>query len=72
MTTELGIQGMHCGMCARRVGDALRGVDGVSDVKVSLVESRATVAHEGPSEIEAMVGALGKAGFRATVGEQGV
>lgn len=65
MTTELEIHGMHCGACARRVGNALRGVPFVESVTVSLAENKATVEHRAEADVPEMIGALGHEGFRA-------
>ena len=40
---ELGVIGMTCAACVRRVDKALRAVDGVRNVNVNLVTHRATV-----------------------------
>ncbi|MEX0279761.1 MAG: copper-translocating P-type ATPase [Arenibacterium sp.] len=39
----LSVDGMHCGGCVARVGDALRGVSGVEDVSVNLANESATL-----------------------------
>ena len=47
MQTEiLNVTGMTCGGCAGSVTNALKGVDGVSDVKVSLAAGEATVQYD--------------------------
>lgn len=46
MTTEvvtIGIRGMTCGSCQRRVQHAIRGVPGVVDASVDLASATATV-----------------------------
>lgn len=42
--TELKVEGMHCGGCARRVENALAKVDGVFGVKVDLEKKIVAVA----------------------------
>lgn len=61
MITTLRITGMSCNSCVRHVGDALRGVAGVSAVEVSLPD-QAKVIHEG-AELPAMVAAVESAGY---------
>lgn len=42
-TTSFNVAGMTCGSCVKRVTNALRSVDGVGNVNVSLAEATATV-----------------------------
>lgn len=42
-TYVLSVEGMMCGHCTARVEKALRAVEGVADVEVSLEEKSATV-----------------------------
>ena len=47
MQTEiLNVTGMTCGGCTGSVTNALKGVDGVSDAKVSLSTGEATVQYD--------------------------
>ncbi len=47
MQTEiLNVTGMTCGGCTASVTNALKGVDGVSDVNVSLSTGEATVQYD--------------------------
>ncbi|WP_261664944.1 heavy-metal-associated domain-containing protein [Deinococcus sp. Marseille-Q6407] len=62
--TTLKIDGMSCGHCVTAVDKALRGVDGVQDVKVSLEEGRASV--RGQADRAAMVAAVAEEGYTAT------
>lgn len=60
-TTEvstIGISGMTCGSCQRRVQHALRGVAGVTEASVDLVRGTATVRFD-PSRLRS--GALAEA-----------
>ena len=64
-TIELGVIGMTCAACVRRVDKALRAVDGVRDANVNLVTHRATVT-VGPSvSVDALAAAIEKAGYEA-------
>lgn len=62
----LKVEGMSCGMCSKKVNDALIAIDGVSDVNVDLKKGTATVMQEGVSD-DAMIGAILDAGFRSKV-----
>ena len=44
-TTTISVGGMTCAACVRRVEEALKTVDGVTDVAVNLATARATVTH---------------------------
>lgn len=57
-TYVLSIEGMMCSHCTGRVEKALRGVDGVSDVEVSLEKKRATVKCEASVTAEALKAAV--------------
>ncbi len=43
--TTVSVGGMTCAACVRRVEQALKSVDGVSDVAVNLATARATITH---------------------------
>jgi P-type Cu+ transporter len=64
---ELGIVGMTCAACVRRVDKALRAVDGVRDAHVNLVTHRATIDVEraGAVSLSALAAAIEKAGYEA-------
>ncbi|WP_423816185.1 heavy metal translocating P-type ATPase [Rhodocaloribacter litoris] len=59
----LGIRGMTCAACVRRVEKALRGVDGVLEADVNLATERATVRYvagvTAPSDLRAAVRGAG-------------
>ncbi len=64
MQTEiLNVTGMTCGGCTGSVTNALKGVDGVSDVKVSLSTGEATVQYDerraSPQQLKAAVTGAG-------------
>ena len=65
-TVRLKVRGMHCEHCVRYVTEALRGVEGVADVAVSLEGKSAVVrlSHSVPKKI--LVEAIQKAGFKAS------
>ena len=45
-TTTLPVKGMTCGGCVNSVTKALKGVEGVHDVEVSLEKHQATVTFD--------------------------
>lgn len=61
--TTFPITGMTCGGCAARVGKALNGVTGVSDVSVNLASETAQVTLETPESAANVVAALAQAGY---------
>lgn len=68
MTTsiELGVLGMTCAACVRRIETAVRKVPGVETANVNLVTHRATVAFDsGAASIDAVVAAIEDAGYEA-------
>ncbi|HEX8418187.1 MAG TPA: heavy metal translocating P-type ATPase [Methylobacterium sp.] len=71
-TTTLGIAGMTCASCLRRVERALEAVPGVSEATVNLATGRATIRHPagvvGRTALEAAVDA---AGYEAHAVEDG-
>ncbi|CAN5750557.1 heavy metal translocating P-type ATPase [soil metagenome] len=64
-TVELGVIGMTCAACVRRVDKALRAVDGVRDANVNLVTHRATVTVDPSVTVDALASAIEKAGYEA-------
>lgn len=71
-TVELGVIGMTCAACVRRVDKALRAVDGVRDSNVNLVTHRATVTvAAGAASVDALAAAIEKAGYEAVRDEGG-
>ncbi len=63
--TTLRITGMTCGHCVKHVEDALRGVAGVSTVRVDLGAGEAQI--EGTASPEALVAAVVAEDYAATV-----
>lgn len=63
-TVELGIRGMTCAACVKRVDKALRAVEGVQDANVNLVTNRATVRFDPrTASVDALAAAIAKAGY---------
>jgi copper chaperone len=65
MTTELNVTGMTCGHCRSAVQRALTEVEGVDTATVDLEAGVARV--EGDAKPEALVAAVQKEGYGATV-----
>jgi len=64
-TQDIGISGMTCDNCVRRVEKALRGVNGVKDVHVDLKGALATVTFDTTkTHMPEMQDALLKSGYR--------
>ncbi len=64
-TREIGITGMTCDNCVRRVERALRAVPGVKQVKVDRAAARATVTFDtARTNIPALHDALLKSGYQ--------
>ncbi|AKU94955.1 Lead, cadmium, zinc and mercury transporting ATPase [Labilithrix luteola] len=65
-TVELGVIGMTCAACVKRVDKALRAVDGVRDANVNLVTHRATIKFDAATaSVDALAAAIEKAGYQA-------
>ena len=70
IVTELAVDGMTCGNCARHVSEAIREVPGVAHAAVTLESHRATVKWDGEPNLEGVLHALKSAGYPAEpVGE---
>ena len=67
MTQEtIKVEGMSCGHCQMTVTNAISGVDGVSNVEVSLKDGQATVDYdEGKTNTDAIKAAVVEAGYKA-------
>ena len=65
-TVHLKVRGMHCEHCVRYVTEALRGVDGVADVSVSLEGKSAVVKLSHPVPRENLTEAVKHVGFKAS------
>jgi copper chaperone CopZ len=66
--TVLEIVGMSCSSCVRHVEGALRKLDGVESVEVTLANGRARVRHD-PERVSAdrMIAAVDDAGYESKV-----
>lgn len=62
---NLRIDGMHCGSCIRRVTQSLNNVPGTTVEEVRLGAARVQVTDAAAAP--ALVAAIGKAGFTATL-----
>jgi copper chaperone CopZ len=71
-TSRMDVQGMTCEACALQVENELRGVPGVLDARVVYAEHRATVTvdRSSPPKEAALVGAVERAGYKATLDAQ--
>jgi copper chaperone CopZ len=64
----LRIDGMHCGACVRRVGQALATVEGIEVKEVRVGAARFTTSAE-PASPGPALEAIAKAGFTAFIEE---
>jgi copper chaperone len=65
--TVLAVKGMTCPSCVRHIDEALKGVDGVSDVEVKLREGKVVVRHQnGNVPVASLVDALKDAGYESS------
>jgi copper chaperone len=66
-THVIEIDGMTCDECVRLIDTALRGVEGVKEVRVDRAESRATVTFDSSkTNIPALHDSLLRHGYRPT------
>ncbi|PZW48374.1 Cu+-exporting ATPase [Humitalea rosea] len=66
---DLDVTGMTCASCSGRVEKALRAVPGVLSATVNLASDRARVTMTAPADAAALVAAVTRAGYGATVPE---
>jgi copper chaperone len=64
-TKVFSVTGMTCDNCAHHVTEAIKGVPGVTDVKVSLGEKSATV--QGEIDVAKIVAAVEEEGYQAAM-----
>ena len=62
--TVLTIEGMTCSHCVKHVAEALRAIDGVSEVEVLLEAGRARIRHRGTA-VASLLAAVEEAGYEA-------
>jgi copper chaperone len=66
--TILDVTGMSCPSCVRHINDALGELAGVSGVDVRLDDGTVLVRHDPEaSPVERLIGALGGAGYEASI-----
>jgi Cd2+/Zn2+-exporting ATPase len=65
-TTRFRVEGMDCASCATKVDTAVRRIDGVDDVSVSVVSGTMTVKHSTETDLVAVAGKVAKLGYKAT------
>ena len=65
LETYLQVEGVTCSACVTRVGSALGAVAGVSEASLNLATRKARIVHDARLDIEQLVQALGRAGYRA-------
>lgn len=69
-TVSLAVSGMKCENCVAKVDKALRGVEGVKDVKVDLKNQTAQIVLASASvKSDLLIKAVKDAGFQAKVGK---
>ncbi len=61
--TTISVEGMSCEHCEQTVGEALQGVEGVTDASVDREAGRASV--QGDAEPDELVRAVEDAGYSA-------
>lgn len=67
-THDIGVAGMTCDHCVRRVEKALRSVKGVTDVRVDLAAALATVTFDSTqTHMPELQDAILKSGYRPTI-----
>ena len=66
MKRELTVEGMMCQNCVKHVRKALEGIEGASDVEVSLEEKKATVCVPESVTDEMLKAAVVDAGYEVT------
>jgi Cu+-exporting ATPase len=72
ISTVLHISGMRDNACRETVLKALEAIEGVLDVDVNLYRARATIAHRGACQRASLMRAVMRAGYEATLAENGV
>lgn len=64
-TFQLGIEGMTCASCVRRVENAIAAAPGVASANVNLATERAEVAFAGKPDLAPVLAAVRGAGYQA-------
>ncbi len=68
--TTIKIQGMSCGHCVKAVTNALSGVDGVTNVKVSLEKNGAVFESSKDVDMEEVKKAVEEQGYKVDIKPQ--
>ncbi|MBQ3103528.1 MAG: heavy metal translocating P-type ATPase, partial [Oscillospiraceae bacterium] len=68
---KFNVTGMSCAACAAHVEKSVRGVEGVTDVSVSLLTNSMTVEFGEPATAEAIIKAVEKGGYGASTEDGG-
>ena len=63
ITKTIFINGMSCGHCSKRVEEALKSVNGVKSVKVSLEEKKADIIFKNDIDNDVLKNAVKNVGF---------
>jgi sulfite exporter TauE/SafE/copper chaperone CopZ len=61
---EIDVLGMHCKSCEKMIADELKTLDGVQSVRVSLKKSQATITSSCELDVDDIVLAIERAGYR--------
>lgn len=64
--TRFRVEGMDCASCATKIDTAVRRLDNVADVKVSVVAGTMTVTHGERVDIDALAKKVGSLGYKTT------
>lgn len=67
VTKKFDVSGMTCAACSAHVEKAVQGVEGVSDVSVSLLTNSMTVTFAAPATAEKICAAVDSAGYGAAL-----
>ncbi len=62
---KITLDGMHCASCANNVEKAIRKVDGIANVSVSLMTKKAIIEADDKVSNEELKKAIEKTGYRA-------
>ena len=62
---KLNVKGMTCANCVMHVEDAVRAIEGTSNVTVSLVTNSLSFDLDPPATVDAVIAAVKKAGYEA-------
>lgn len=63
MEKEIKVDGMSCNNCVKHVTEALKQIEGVSNVTVSLAEKKATISSDKNIDISVLKSVIEDAGY---------